>query len=131
MARRARPNRDTTVIASSGLVGLPRNRLAFTAEELLRLYQRAAEPLPVDEDLRRWDPEGIDRPARTRSGTRAMMREFYHVRRFVGGPAFVRPRIVQECLKRAVRREVLHALRRTRSGRGGKKRRTWRSLVKC
>jgi len=130
MARRGRRNRDTSDIASTLLVSPPRS-LAFTSAELARLYARASAPLEVEDDLRRWDPEGVDRPARTGVGQKARIREFYHATRFVGQPGFARPRVVMECVRRAVRREVLHALRRTRSGAGGKKRRNWRSLVRC
>lgn len=35
------------------------------------------------------------------------------------------------CLRRKQRREVLHALRRTRKGAGGKKRRSYRSNIHC
>lgn len=35
------------------------------------------------------------------------------------------------CVRRSQRREVLHALDRVRRGRGGSKRRDWRSDIKC
>lgn len=46
--------------------------------------------------------------------------------------AFSDPLTVTECVRRRVRREVLHALKKTgRGSGGGKKRRTWRSMIKC
>lgn len=42
------------------------------------------------------------------------------------------PRRTSICVRRNERREVLHALNRTRKrGRGGQRNRTWRSDVKC
>lgn len=44
---------------------------------------------------------------------------------------FSRPNIISICIRRKARREVLHALRRTKSGRGGGRRRNRWSMVKC
>lgn len=45
--------------------------------------------------------------------------------------AFTNPNEVMICLRRKIRREVLHALKMKRSGRGRKKRRNYHSDVRC
>jgi len=49
----------------------------------------------------------------------------------IGHPAFAAPPGVAICVRRKQRREVLHALRKTKPGRGRSKRRNYYSEVKC
>lgn len=49
----------------------------------------------------------------------------------IGSPAFTTPPGVAICVRRKQRREVLHALKKTRSGSGRSKRRNPYSEVKC
>lgn len=45
--------------------------------------------------------------------------------------SFTAPRQITACLRRHARREVLFALRRTKSGSGSPKKRTWLSNIRC
>lgn len=77
------------------------------------------------EDRRLFDPEAV-RPARGVTISSAKVVERSSDSR-VGGFSFGDPSLVAICARRARRREVLHALRRTGRG-GGRKRRPRRNL---
>lgn len=101
-------------------------------------------------DARRWDPSSprIDRdvagrPARVIHGPRRQSRSAAAgtslkpalKSRFKVGTheafRYETPRTVSTCAKRIIRREVLHALKKTTAGKGARKRRSWRSLISC
>lgn len=128
MAKRRRNRDDNSIASEYSLVRLPRSMVYVPGLDQYAYYN--PPPLPVDEDLRRWDPEGLAAPIRSQRGY-AKMRELYHATRFVGSMGYSGRFNVMHCLRRKVRREVLHALKLKRSGRGSGKRRTWRSDIKC
>jgi len=133
MARRSARNRDTIAITSdplSSLVPRPRPYQRWH-RELGEVVTVTPWQWAVEQDLRRWDPEGINAPVRTRSGERARFVELYRPSTQVGHFGFRRPPNIMECIRRKIRREVLHALRLKKSGRGGSKKRDWRSDIKC
>lgn len=103
------------------------------------------------EDRRRWDPD-VRKPPRALTGRHArivhkvkatsrsnaaVVKPLARVRRQAAHPLIreapsfggVRKAII--CIKRKVRREVLHALMRTRSGKGSPKKRNEWSDVQC
>lgn len=97
------------------------------------------------EDRRFFHPEQDDAPALTISRS-TVSRTNRLVDRLVTAPGgavyrinsqtkarlgFDRPSDVATCVRRHQRREVLHALNKIRSGRGSKKRRSWRSDFQC
>lgn len=118
-------------------------RRLFDAE--LRDLERVRERgLPIDnrayEDRRQWHPDGDYRPARSYSRSRQQLklsdpmddlRDVWQSTRAV--LAFSNPRDVLVCVRRKMRREVLHAFRKT--GRGGGRKRppryNWFSKIKC
>lgn len=89
--------------------------------------------LSTVEDRRTFSPEGALRPPLSVSGNQAPITQKFN--RVVGTnghyPSFADARHAAECHRRKTRREVLHALNRTRSGRGGKRRRSDRSNIHC
>lgn len=91
------------------------------------------QPLTEISDHRTWHPLGNQRPALTVS-TRHKLK--------IAGPrnklkypsahvAFQQPGQLDVCIRRKTRRQVLHALKRTRSGRGKSKRRKPYSNIRC
>lgn len=52
-------------------------------------------------------------------------------KKFLGPERFAVPNLVSVCIRRKMRREVLHAFNKTRSGRGGGRRRNKWSSIKC
>lgn len=98
-------------------------------------------PLTEIEDLRFWHPDsdpdalltsGVPTPIverRSANSARRMTRRAI----FLSRPtlAFHNPLNVVTCIRRKARREVLHALKKTRAGRGRGRRRTWRSNIRC
>jgi len=112
-------------------------------------YLRVRGPLRLYEDRRRYDPEGRERSLRRFDGQRPRVSiarnpkvrptRINHRRERLPGvwsqlPAGVRfenPEQVLVCARRKIRREVLHALRK--SGKRGQKRPriTWKSKVHC
>lgn len=100
------------------------------------------------EDNRRWDPAPW-KPAKTLHGVRPRIVAKANVARPKGRPLlrsiglakqvsgvtsrlrFKVPHDVIVCLRRKIRREVLHALKLKNSGRGGKRRRTPYSSIDC
>lgn len=88
------------------------------------------------EDRRTWDPEGFFRPARTFTGRPARVTPnvnknrrfgpdpFSRLRRFPGmvkdALGFNIPRDVVICARRQIRKQVLHAFRKTGKGKGRK-----------
>lgn len=96
--------------------------------------------LPQIEDLREFNPDP-EVSANTISGpadvgevysppvSRPTPQKSNHMPR--GQRAFANPERVAVCVRRQQRREVLHALRRTRRGRGGLRRRNRFSDIRC
>lgn len=137
MARRGK--RDTTSLSLTSLLAPP-PLVSPATYDLVRLMA-----LQEVEDNRLFHPDGSDRAARTSRGTgsrqaaRAARRTrhaasvgaLYHAPSHIIGFINKPWNPVVHCVRRKVRREVLHALKRTRSGRGGRKRRNWRSDIKC
>jgi len=78
-------------------------------------------------DRRKFTPKGI-RTAKTIAGNLARFTP--RLVRAAVRPTFNIPSRVLVCLRRKVRREVLHALRRTNGSGGGRKRNVW-SNVRC
>jgi len=136
MARRSSSRRSayTNAVANDPLLSLPvapglsslqyRNEWNDTLDRLLWMEA---------EDRRAWHPLGDDADALSRSGVPARTSHRFQTLRpavnLIGAaprlaksiPGFVDPRRVMACLRRAARREVLHALRRTGKGSGGGK----------
>lgn len=113
---------------------------------LLRAMRAQAEHLQEIEDRRRWDPMGDDAPARHIGGfTRVVESPNVNRKQARSRPArlhsmsrtlfaFDPSKRVMVCIRRKIRREVMHALRlrnkvRRRGGSGA--RRNWRSQIKC
>lgn len=117
--------------------------------------QSLLQQLNMVEDGRVYHPEGDDRPAldvlgrpvrfsvssvvrppSVRVHRRSFVARSYYTNSFRGfqlpwGIKYQSMFPVVTCLRRKVRKEVLFALGRTRSGRGGSRRRSWRSSVEC
>lgn len=95
------------------------------------------------EDRRLWDPEGPDRSPRTSvvgpSGGRLRVapsrprspRLYSPTTMINAGVSFLNGRELAVCLRRKVRREVLHALRQKPKGGGGSRKRNWMSNISC
>lgn len=124
-----RRQRDTIDIASP-LLERAQLRQSTTLADLGSLLERSY--LQEIEDNREFHPLREDRPAGAR---RRSDRMFTDATRLFGGRTqigFARPQGVAVCVRRKTRREVLHALKRTRGGAGAKKRTyNWKSFVKC
>lgn len=92
-------------------------------------------PLSLVEDRRHFYPEPALRPALSfgRKANRVVVLRKPRSRpfRFPDVFGFRVPNLVAMCLRRKVRREVMHALDLTRKGAGGAKRRNEWSDVKC
>lgn len=88
-------------------------------------------------DRRRYHPQTLFRPAdaMTRSATRLLIDKLgNNIRRQMLTPMvrFAEPHKVGICLRRKIRREVIHALRLKRKvGKGGKRKRHPYSSIKC
>lgn len=128
MARRRRSDnrsqRDTNDIASPLL------------DRAKLLNSEAFRAAFVDPDLREWEdgrtfhPDGVFRPAgvrRSRFARQLFATDSAYSRQAV---AFAVPKQVAVCVRRKQRREVLFAKRRMK-GRGGTRRYTERSHIKC
>jgi len=80
-------------------------------------------------DRRQWQPDRSTRPPHSlRPGASRVMADAYkrlHTLKFAD------PRFVGICVRRKIRREVLHALKRTKKGSGGAKRRNFWSDISC
>lgn len=145
--RRRRPDRDDPQSLADRLdrpLGLDAVYSPFQSP-----YDDFLEPdLSLSEDRRLYHPDGFVRPAASvRTGRPAAFRESswkgVGVRpRTLGGKArqvkkvrhaqrFNVPDDVAVCVRRRMRREVLHALRKTRGGAGSRKRRNFWSGVYC
>lgn len=119
--KKGKGTRDSTAIASSQLRSRP----------------KMVSPLTLIEDRRSYDFEPATRPARLFSGSVAsMVATPKIIKGKIRNPAsvpyqiaFAAPRETLICVRRKMRREVLHALRR--KGKGGRGRRGKWSNVKC
>lgn len=102
------------------------------------------------EDRRTWNPEGFKAPARSLTSSRHRLKlvdknvnvqnqknrdRFANLRKFPSQTkaivAFEAPRSLAVCVRRSMRREVLHALKK--AGKTGQKRpkRNWMSAISC
>lgn len=159
MARRSSRRRGTPA-TTNGHVADRRARAA-QFDEYVRLSAAGLKGLPqiklrpdlkAIEDRRTWHPERENRPARSyyehfhrlvyqarkiRSHVRTAMDPSRLLRRAAWNQvphqvAFRNPQSVLVCVRRKMRREVLHALRKTGSGSGRKKpKRNWTSGISC
>lgn len=80
-------------------------------------------------DERRYHPQ---KPKPTHAAIRSAT-QLYHSTKSIASPLrFRAPNLVTVCIKRNIRKEVLHALKRTRKGsqRGNRRRNQW-SNIKC
>lgn len=78
-------------------------------------------------DRRKYHPQNRMRPAHAFNRNAIRLVDEWRTARV----AFNVPRLVGICVRRKVRREVLHALNRTGKGSGGPRRRNFYSSVKC
>lgn len=127
LARRRRGQRDTF-----------ENPIAIDPPEMLDpVADLLVEPtnLRLVEDRRTWHPEDFDRPTLTLDGldAPAVVSPSDPVRpgALPSTLSFADPRATVVCVRRRQRREVLFALNKMRRGRGGSRRRDWRSQVRC
>lgn len=137
MARRrsASRQRDATHVATRPQV-LSRP-ISTDLSSLRALQALRAHQLAKTQDLRTWHPQRMNRPLLTTRLGRASIRETTKRGKrpmAIGGliRAFRAPRRVLVCLRRKVRREVLHALSRTGLGaKQRKRRRNQYSEIRC
>lgn len=143
MARKKR-RRDASAIANRRLPVV----VDFDALRQLDIYNfLKPPPLTQIEDRRLWHPEGEFRPARMFNSPRHRLVEYgvrvrsarssgssvRSTRRLRPIVAFADPSNVLVCARREMRRQVMHAFRRTGRGGGPKKRPTfsWYSRISC
>lgn len=137
MAKNSRRRRDNTPIANPRLPpswpSSPRVTSPIDArQELQRL--RFRELMGQTEDRRRWHPEGPRRPAASFSKPRHRLKALAPKRPVLGVPnaiGFANPTNVLVCVRRKIRKEVMHAL--GKAGRGGQRRPKFNffSKVRC
>lgn len=97
-------------------------------------FRLRLRPLPVIEDRRFFHPLQDVKPAATfsrRDQSRVVLSKPNRPFKFPDVLKFRVPKRVALCVRRKERKEVLHALGRLRSGRGGRKRRNYWSNVSC
>lgn len=98
------------------------NSLRVAPTNFSHFYRPQRQALRLYEDRRTWYPEAI-RPARSFQGpTRLQIKPVSRARHLAYPPqavSFVAPRRVLVCVRRQIRREVLHAFRKT--GRSGQR----------
>lgn len=151
MSRSRRRTRDSSHITNSQL-RFSQSQFGLTPYDLSRQYKFDFDSaLRSYEDRRTFHPEGSFRPAASFNRPRhrlvvsgypkrdSVVRSsrnyrFNKLSSLSGTPAhimFERPRKVVMCVRRQMRREVLHAYRKT--GRGGQRRPRWNwySRVRC
>lgn len=90
------------------------------------------QALAFEEDRRRHYPDQSVRPPGHL--IRSAIRLYHSPERALGVPnmpSFRIPNLVTICVRRKMRREVLHALNKTKGGRGGRRRRNQWSGIKC
>lgn len=129
---------------SRGTIALPLTSLLSPAPLVSPILPELAEVLSDVEDFRYYHPLGGNRPASTVRSKRAniglvdpgsRLRRFpaqtKAIRAFGNTPLERKLDPAAVCVRRKSRREVLHALNRTRKGKGGSPRRNWRSSIKC
>lgn len=142
-SRRRQDRRDDLFIA---------NRRLPVRNNMLRPTPLRFTPLTVFEDRRQWHPERAHRPAMSFSQARHRLEAlaqpavlnrngknrdaFAHLRSFNSFPSgirFARPDRVLVCVRRNIRKEVLHALKKTgrSGGRQKRPRFNWFSTIKC
>lgn len=128
MAKRMRSTkRDAIVIPNRS----PRLRSSYFIP-----YRLKPVDLSVFEDRRTFYPstERVGRPALSftnRAASRVVLKSKSRPFRFPDVFGFRVPNVVAICVRRKIRREVMHALDLTRKGAGGSKRRNEWSGVKC
>lgn len=126
MARRSRRRdslqRDPIVIAT-------RQRAASRPFRLSRRVDLRRPVFLEVEDRRLRDPRGRSRPLQDRAGRPRSRLVSLPYRGSM--PRFYSSHNLMVCVRRKMRRQVLHALRRTRAGRGVRRRRNVWSGVSC
>lgn len=152
MGRRRSDRQSRTRVTSDNA----NRRLRFASDDLLDRLVSSIRPRSVGftpiEDRRTWHPEGSWRPARSFNQSRHRLvvgtvgpqrnvngsasRRLSTRFSFQSPPAavaFGRPDSVLVCVRRKMRREVMHALQKTGRGRGRQKRprRNWTSGISC
>lgn len=98
------------------------------------LVQPFNEAIDSFQDLRTFAADLAARPYQTIVGTAASVvsAPVSHIRgRIAEAASFADPNKTMVCVRRAVRREVLHALGLQSRGAGGRRRRTPRSNIRC
>lgn len=143
MARSRSGKRDDNSIASDPLLGLTApSPVVSGLTPLQQWYDLTAERFLLQEleDHRRYHPEEV-RPLLTPVGRPSQVRlrdPMARLRRFssqtkaiisVGHRNPLNAAII--CARRKARKEVMHALKLKRRGKGGGHKRNWRSYVKC
>lgn len=152
---RSRRTRDAFVVSNQGLrFSSPFSRTTYTSLPRLSIAPiRRHIPLTEYEDRRTWHPEGVSAPARRFSTTRhrlvtrdrtyksSLLR--FGLRTFTPFPrlysqtkaaiAFFDPSRTLICVRRKIRREVMHALGFSGSGGGSQRSARWseNSSVRC
>lgn len=133
--RRRRDNNLQSLGPTLDLSPLPPSPVLVGESSLVRALKDQAlhqAQLAEAEDTRQWHPLGPDRPARDLSGRPRGVQvnplKLAHALSFHQADPLSR---VVTCVRRKARREIMHALKLTRKGAGGAKRRNWRSDIKC
>lgn len=152
MARNKRGRRDDNPISSGTLPRRPSLKWDYVAfNKEIRNFRR--ESLEDYEDRRRFHPLQAAAPALSYNQRRSLLtlgarpanrRSVYHTPGYAAQPlnlfsatkaaiAFARPRRVLVCIRRKIRREVMHALMKTGAGQGKQKPpiRNWLSQISC
>lgn len=132
--------RDTVAIASRGLLSVATPRVTPALTQALQILAETERRLAAQyvEDRRQWHPLKHEQPARKVSGRPAGLRLTDIRNSFFSAQSkarlsFADPRRVLTCIRRKTRKEVIHALKKAgrKGGSGGKRRRDWRSGIKC
>lgn len=137
MARRRTTNRDHNNIASDPLDSFltPVVRPKHVTNATPTTTQYLPKSLRQIEDRRTWHPDGAQkRPPATVHSSKAKLAVAppqKNKRILPHRIAFQAPKSVLVCIRRKMRAEVLHALKRTRRGSGSPKHRTAFSDIKC
>lgn len=126
--RRNRSERDHNTIATEIVhpTKLTLPRLNFFDDARQFSFDEFLEPLRFDN----WRPAILDRNV-NQGRSRPVSRRYQATLFQADFPVFDRPLHVSVCIRRKQRREVLFAKKRTRSGRGGRRRRNKWSDVSC
>lgn len=124
------PSSLTSLLAPA--VSYPLPPLAVVDPQALSYAPPLKDPRVTD-DRRRYHPQTLFRPAvaSQRYGTRLVIGAVAGRENALNRLQFHIPNMVAICVRRKVRREVLHALDKTRRGKGGSRRRNPYSGIQC